>query len=132
MTRVKVFDPAMCCSTGVCGPTVDPKLVRFAADLEWLATQGVSVQRFSLSQQPDAFVAHAEVTEALRERADQALPLILVDGRKVIEGAYPSRDQLAGWAAVGTGETPPDMASAPAGAAPAETESCGCGDGGCC
>ncbi len=70
--------------------------MRFAADLDWLAGEGVSVERFNLAQQPEAFVAHAEVTQALRERGDRALPLILVDGRKVIEGAYPSRDQLDG------------------------------------
>jgi hypothetical protein len=128
MTSVKVFDPAMCCSTGVCGPAVDPELVRFAADLDWLAGEGVSVERFNLSQQPDAFVAHAEVTQALREHGDGALPLILVDGRKVIEGAYPSREQLVRWAAVASEETPPYTPSAPV----ATAQSCGCGEGGCC
>ena len=54
MTAVRVFDPAMCCSTGICGPSVDPELVRFAADLDWLKSQGVSVERFNLSQQPAA------------------------------------------------------------------------------
>ena len=76
MKTIEVFDPAMCCSTGVCGASVDPALVRFAADLDWLASEGVSVERFGLSQRPDAFVAHAEVTQALRERGDEALPLI--------------------------------------------------------
>jgi hypothetical protein len=128
MTSVKVFDPAMCCSTGVCGPAVDPALVRFAADLDWLAGEGVSVERFNLSQQPDAFVAHAEVTQALREHGEGALPLILVDGRKVIEGAYPSREQLVRWAAVASEETPPYTTSAPG----ATAQSCGCGEGGCC
>lgn len=54
MIAVRVFDPAMCCSTGICGPSVDPQLVRFAADLDWLKGQGVSVERFNLSQQPGA------------------------------------------------------------------------------
>ena len=31
MTHLQVFDPPMCCSTGVCGPQVDPELPRFAA-----------------------------------------------------------------------------------------------------
>ena len=47
---LQVFDPAMCCSTGVCGPEVDTKLVQFAADLDWLKSQGVIVQRHNLSQ----------------------------------------------------------------------------------
>jgi AhpD family alkylhydroperoxidase len=100
MTSVKVFDPAMCCSTGVCGPSVDPDLVRFAGDLDWLAGQGAAVERFNLSQQPDAFVAYPVVTRALQERGEAALPLILVDERKVSEGTYPSRDRLAQWAGV--------------------------------
>ncbi len=50
MSKVQVFDPPMCCSTGVCGPQVDPALVRFAADLEWLKASGVEVERFNLSQ----------------------------------------------------------------------------------
>ncbi len=65
MTGVQVFDPPMCCSTGICGPYVDPQLVRFAADLDWLKSQGVSVERFNLAQQPGAFVEDVEVKTAL-------------------------------------------------------------------
>lgn len=59
MASVKVFDPAMCCSTGVCGPSVDPKLVRFAADLDWLRSKEAGVERYNLAQQPAAFAADA-------------------------------------------------------------------------
>jgi AhpD family alkylhydroperoxidase len=98
--RVQVFDPAMCCPTGVCGPAVDPKLVRFSADLDWLKTQGVAVERFNLSQQAMAFAEDAEVKAALQAQGEGALPLIKVDGKVVSLGAYPTRDQLALWAGV--------------------------------
>ncbi len=98
MPKVQVFDPAMCCPTGVCGPAVDPHLVRFAADLEWLKAQGVSVERFNLSQQAVAFAEDAEVKAALRTQGESALPLIKVDGEVRSTGKYPSRDQLAAWA----------------------------------
>ncbi len=94
MVKVQVFDPAMCCPTGVCGPEVDPSLVRFAADLEWLKENGAEVERFTLSQQPAAFVANAEVAAAMRAR-DDALPLLLVDGKIVAQGSYPARGVLA-------------------------------------
>jgi len=94
MSKIQVFDPAMCCPTGVCGPEVDPALVRFAADLEWLKTQGVEVERFNLAQQPAAFVSNAEVAAAMRAR-DDALPLLLVDGKVVAQGSYPAREVLA-------------------------------------
>jgi AhpD family alkylhydroperoxidase len=96
MTLVQVFDPPMCCSTGVCGPSVDPQLVRFAADLEWLGEQGVEVERFNLSQQPAAFAGDREVRAALEDDED-VLPLVKVDGQVRSTMSYPSRDELAAW-----------------------------------
>ncbi len=94
MAKVEVFDPAMCCPTGVCGPAVDPALVRFAADLDWLVSQKVEVARHGLSQDPGAFVRNTVVAAAIRER-DDALPLVLVDGKVVAQGSYPDRVALA-------------------------------------
>lgn len=94
MSKVQVFDPPMCCSTGVCGPEVDPALVRFASDLEWLKENGVEVERFNLSQQPAAFVGNPVVADAIRGR-DDGLPLLLVDGKIAAQGSYPAREVLA-------------------------------------
>ncbi len=101
MTLVQVFDPAMCCSTGVCGPSVDPQLVRFAADLDWLKNQGVSVERFNLAQEPRAFAENAAAKGALEDAGEAALPLVQVDGDVKSRGIYPTRDELAVWAGVG-------------------------------
>ncbi len=97
MIEARVFDPAMCCSTGICGPSVDPELVRFAADLEWLKTRGVSVERFNLSQQPAAFAEDAVVKAALEARGEAGLPLVKVNGQVMSSGGFPSRDELAAW-----------------------------------
>jgi AhpD family alkylhydroperoxidase len=95
MPKMEIFDPAMCCSTGVCGPAVDPVLPRFAADLDWLKNQGVAVERFNLAQQPAMFAGNAAVKQALSESGTDCLPLILVDGRIVNRGGYPNREELA-------------------------------------
>lgn len=95
--KLSVYDPAMCCATGVCGADVDKDLVRFAADLAWLAEQGVEVERHNLAQEPGAFVGTASVQEALASQGEAALPMLLIGGRTVMSGAYPTRDQLAGW-----------------------------------
>jgi len=95
MPVLQVFDPPLCCSTGVCGPAVDPELARFSADLAWLSQQGVEVRRFNLAQNPGAFVEHAAVKAALEARGNDCLPLVLVDERVAVEGAYPSRETLA-------------------------------------
>lgn len=99
MPTIRIFDPAMCCSTGVCGPTSDPELARFAADVDWLQKQGVDVQRFNLSAQPAAFAETPAVKEALARGTD-VLPLVLVDDRIAVEGSYPSRETLAALAGV--------------------------------
>lgn len=96
---IRVFDPAMCCSSGVCGPSIDPELARFAADVDWLQKQGVKVERFNLSQQPAVFAETNAVKDAL-ERGTDVLPLVMVDDRIAVEGAYPSRETLAALAGV--------------------------------
>lgn len=98
MTKFEVYDPAMCCSTGVCGPQVDPVLPRFSDDVHWLAKQGVTVARFNLAQQPQAFIGNPAVKAALAEEGTACLPLILVDGAIVSRGRYPERDELTRFA----------------------------------
>jgi hypothetical protein len=93
--RLEVFDPPMCCSTGVCGPSLDPALVQFAADFLWIAGQGVRVERYNLAQQPQAYAANATVKAALRQDGNGCLPLVLLDGAVVSKGRYPSRQELA-------------------------------------
>lgn len=96
--KIEVFDPAMCCSTGVCGPAPDPALAQFAADLDWLKAQGVEVDRFNLSQQPGAFAECEPVRQILAAEGDAGLPVIVVDGRAVSTGRYPTRQELAAFA----------------------------------
>ena len=98
--QIRVFDPAMCCSTGICGPSVDPQLARLAADLDWLKSQGVTVERFNLSQQPAAFAEDAAVKSALETKGEAGLPLVKVNGEVKSVGVYPSRDDLAAWTSV--------------------------------
>ena len=92
-----VFDPSMCCSTGVCGPDVDQELVRFSADLEWLGARGVHVERFNLAQEPGAFAEDSDVKQLLESDGEQALPLFKIDDEVVTNGEYPSRDVLGEW-----------------------------------
>lgn len=95
MTSVQVFDKPMCCSTGVCGPEVDPVLPRFAADLDWLKTQGCRVERLNLAQEPMRFAENPSVQKLLQERGTSCLPMILINGIVVSAGDYPSRETLA-------------------------------------
>ncbi|MBL0169701.1 MAG: arsenite efflux transporter metallochaperone ArsD [Gemmatimonadaceae bacterium] len=91
---VAVFDPAMCCATGVCGPGVDPALLTIARDLRWLEAQGVRVHRAGLGQEPQAFVANAKITGLMQAFGDGALPAVLVNDDVLVYGRYATRDEL--------------------------------------
>lgn len=93
MKTLQVFDPPMCCSTGVCGPEVDPDLVNFAAMLSQLANAGVKVERHNLGQQPMAFAQNEKVRDALQKEGVEVLPLIYLDGEVYMKGRYPNREE---------------------------------------
>ncbi|WP_182864703.1 arsenite efflux transporter metallochaperone ArsD [Rhodopirellula sp. JC639] len=123
MSTVQIYDRAMCCSTGVCGPQVDPVLPKFAADLDWLKSQGHDVQRFNLAQDAAEFTKNPTVQSLLGTEGVECLPLVIVDGRVVSRNEYPSRENLALW--TGT-------ALAPKGTLPVAGSGGCCGDTGCC
>jgi hypothetical protein len=100
MTKIDVYDSAMCCSTGVCGVDVDQRLVNFAADVEWAKQQGMTIERFNLGQQPLQFANNAMVKGFLQRSGEASLPLILVDGEVALAGRYPNRAELTRWAGV--------------------------------
>jgi SAM-dependent methyltransferase len=99
MKTVQVYDKPMCCSTGVCGPEVDPVLPKFAADLDWLKNQGHHVERYNLAQQPQAFIENKAIHHLLSTAGTDCLPVVVVDGEVVSQTVYPSREDLAGWVA---------------------------------
>ena len=94
MKTLEIYDPAMCCPTGVCGVDVDPALVQFAADLAWLGEQGIRVTRYNLGQEPQAFAVNAAVLKEMEAGIDR-LPILFIDGQIVSTGLYPSRAQMA-------------------------------------
>lgn len=97
-TTIRVYDPPMCCSTGVCGPSVDPELVRFARDVAWLKHHGVDVERFNLAQEPAAFVQNPTILALLNTEGATCLPVVVVGGEVVCSGSYPSKAELAAFA----------------------------------
>jgi hypothetical protein len=93
MKKIEIYDPAMCCSTGVCGPSPDQDLVAFASELKGLADLA-RIERFNLAQQSAAFAANPIVQQILADEGPDVLPAILVDGKLAMKGVYPSKAQL--------------------------------------
>lgn len=126
MKKIQVFDPALCCSSGVCGTDVNQALVSFSADIDWARQNGLLVERFNLAQQPMAFAENAAVKGLLARSGESALPITLVDGEVAFAGRYPARDDLARWL-----ETP-DTDSASTETSTAAKASACCSGGACC
>lgn len=123
MKTVHVYDKPMCCSTGVCGPEVDPVLPQFAADLDWLKSQGHQVERYNLAQQPQAFIENKSIHQVLSTEGTDSLPVVVIDGEIVSRKVYPSRDTLAGWVNGSPAKRELPVAKAAGGC---------CGTSGCC
>ena len=104
MKKVEIFDPAMCCSTGVCGPSVDPNLTRVASAVYSLEQKGVDIKRFNLSNEPAAFADNETVNQVLQEKGVDALPITLLDKKVIKVGAYPTNEEFSTWLEVNADE----------------------------
>jgi|GEM_PF-308736 len=92
--RIDIYDPPMCCSSGLCGPVLDPILVSVSDAVLALTKQGVAVTRYNPVQQLKEVMANPEVAEAIHRQGKKALPMIFVNGRLLKSGAYPSYEEL--------------------------------------
>jgi len=119
--RIELFEGAMCCETGVCGPSVDQQLITVREDLRWAEAQGATVARHNLTSDPDAFVANPKVTGLMQAFGEKALPVLVIDGEIATHGRYPTRDQIA--------TLLDETATTPA---PATSSGCGCSPGSGC
>ena len=97
MSKVEIFDPAMCCSTGVCGPGVDPELLRMATMVSNLQKAGKDIKRHNLSEEPQAYIDNAAVNDVILKEGADALPVTVVDGAVLKKGEYPTNDELLDW-----------------------------------
>lgn len=97
MNKVEIFDPAMCCSTGVCGPSVDPELTRVASAVYSLEKKGFKINRYQLTTNPEKFAESKEINRVFTEKGPNALPVILMNDEVVKVGSYPTNEEFAEW-----------------------------------
>lgn len=125
MSKMEIYDPAMCCSTGVCGPSVNPELIRVAAVIENLKKTGIEVKRHNLSSVPQNFVNNTEINRELNSKGADVLPITLVDGKIVKETGYPTNEEFAAYLGV-------DLDKIQSIPVKTKVRKCSCGPNGCC
>lgn len=94
MKKMIIFDPAMCCSTGICGPGVNPELLRVATVINNLKSNGIFVERHNLSSNPQAFINNQVVNGLLNQYGVSILPITMVDGVVVKTKGYPTNEEF--------------------------------------
>lgn len=94
MKKMCIYEPALCCETGLCGVNVDPELLRISTVLNTLKSEGVVIERYNLNSAPMEFVKSSIVNQYVNEKGVDGLPVVTVDGEIVLAGRYPANDEI--------------------------------------
>ncbi len=121
MRKMEIFDPAMCCATGVCGPSIDPELMRIATVIKFLKEKGIIIKRHGLANEPQDFITNKVISDLLQKEGVEVLPVTLVDGVVAKIKAYPTNEEIEKWLETKIDSKPSIITSS----------SC-CGPQGCC
>ncbi|MGG7058378.1 arsenite efflux transporter metallochaperone ArsD [Clostridium nigeriense] len=122
MKKMIIFDPAMCCSTGVCGPSVNPELLRISTTVNNLNNKGILVERYNLTSNPQIFVDNKTINELLMKKGVDVLPVTMLEGKIVKVGSYLTNEEICNLL-----EISPDLLKAEVN----KSNGCNC-KGGCC
>ncbi|GAY76119.1 MULTISPECIES: arsenite efflux transporter metallochaperone ArsD [Sporolactobacillus] len=100
MKSIQIFEAAMCCATGVCGPSTDSELIRITCAVRNIRRKEFDIVRMNLTSNPDAFVANSLIRDLLKKEGTEVLPITLADGKLVKKGSYPTNQELAEWSGI--------------------------------
>ncbi len=96
MRKLEIFEPPLCCPTGVCGPAPDPALAALQENILRWKKAGISVERMAINQVPQRFMANATVVDLLTREGQEVLPIALLDGKILCKGKYPTDELVVG------------------------------------
>jgi len=95
MKKITIYEPAMCCPTGLCGVSIDQELLRISTVLNNLKKKGIEIERYNLTNSPMKFMANQAVNKMINEKGVDELPFTLVDDEIAITGRYPTNEEIA-------------------------------------
>ncbi|WP_099321726.1 arsenite efflux transporter metallochaperone ArsD [Anaerococcus sp. Marseille-P3625] len=95
MKKIRLYEKAMCCPTGLCGPVLDPELIRISVAIDNMTKNKVDIDRYNLSSFPDKFAKNEKIKEQLKEKGKYALPITTVDDEIIMTGRYLTNEEFA-------------------------------------
>lgn len=124
MKKMSIYEPALCCDTGICGVSVDTELLRISTVINALKKNGVGIDRFNLNNAPMAFVNNKVINNFINEKGVDGLPAVMLDDEIIITGRYPSNEEIISYL-----DIPASYLTEPKSA---KKSSCCCSDDKCC
>ena len=94
MKKMYIYEGAMCCSTGVCGPSPDEELMRVSSLVDKLNKSGAKIERYNLTNNTKEFVENKTINNLLSEKGEDILPVVMVNGEVLMTGKYPSNEEF--------------------------------------
>ena len=91
---LEIFEPSLCCESGVCGPEPDKVLIDLQNTIQLLKKVGIETKRYAINQAPLVFVQNAVVRDFIKANGPGKLPLVLLDSQIIKTGGYPTTDEL--------------------------------------
>ncbi|WP_283607002.1 arsenite efflux transporter metallochaperone ArsD [Faecalispora anaeroviscerum] len=131
MKKMKIFEPAMCCSTGLCGVGVDPELLRISTVLNTLKNSGIAVERYNLTSAPMEFVNNKAVNAFINAHGPEGLPVVTVNDEMAVTGRYPTNEEFTQLLGLPNGILEEQSKSAKVKVVRKKSGGCDC-KGGCC
>lgn len=94
MMKLEIFEPSLCCESGLCGPEPDKVLIDLQNTIQLLKKVGVETKRYAINQAPLVFVQNSNVRDFIKANGPGKLPLVLLDNRIIKIGGYPTIEEL--------------------------------------
>ena len=96
MRKLEIYEPPLCCPTGVCGPAPDPALAKLQENILRWKKEGIDVERLAINQSTQRFMANSTVVDLLTREGQEVLPISLLNGKVVCKGKYPTDEHVLG------------------------------------
>lgn len=92
--KIEIFEPGMCCPTGLCGPSIDSEVLRISTVVNTLEKKGIAIKRYNLTSNTKEFVSNKIINELLSKEGENVLPVTLVEGKVEKKKAYPTNEEF--------------------------------------
>jgi hypothetical protein len=91
-----IYEGAMCCSTGLCGPSPDETLIEFSETVKKLQKEyaTLEIKRASITYNLGMFLENEEIFKLVKEKGQNVLPITTLNGKVIATQRYMKYDEL--------------------------------------